>query len=143
MQYENMKNVREAFKGTNVMYFFTWEEAIGYMGAYMLGLGPFLRLDGLDVLAAAWLTRDFTQRKIDLRRQKPFFSAEYWQLTAYIFLLPVITRLSQGMIRHLGKRGILTTYWVLNDDEEVKRVAEQTSAKAIMTDRPTAVQRIV
>ena len=64
-------------------------------------------------------------------------------LTAYITLVPVVVRMSAGLINHLDKRGIFTNFWVLNSDDEVEFVAKKMPARGIMTDRPEAVQKIL
>ena len=48
----------------------------------------------------------------------------------------VINNLINPMITHLNRRGILTSYWVLNSDDEMKYVLEKTTIAAVMTDRP-------
>lgn len=70
-------------------------------------------------------------------------SKDYWLLTAYIGLIPIATKFASGMINSLDKRGILTVYWVLNNDDEVEFVARNTGARGIMTDRPAAVQKLL
>lgn len=70
-------------------------------------------------------------------------SKDYWLLTAYIGLVPIATKLASGMINHLDKRGILTVYWVLNNDDEVEFVVRNTGARGIMTDRPAAVGKLL
>lgn len=121
--YQNSKNIREAFQGSQVLYLASWEEGVGYLGAYLFGLAPFFRMKGIDVIAMPWMTRDFTARKQALREHTSIWDADYWAATLYVFVLPFITRLSPGFLKHLDKRGIVTNYWVLNCDDEVERVA--------------------
>ena len=47
------------------------------------------------------------------------------------------------MIESLDKRGILTVYWVLNNDDEIELVTKNTHARGLMTDRPAAVQKML
>ena len=128
----------------------SWEDAIGFFGFYLLGLAPFMRFSGIDVIAMPWMTRDFTARKIEQRKlihpeslYLRLTSKEYWMWTAYIAVLPFITRLSLGMIAHFDRRGIFTSFWVLNTDDEVEFVARNTPARGIMTDRPAGVKKIL
>ena len=44
------------------------------------------------------------------------------------------------MLTHMNKRGHLTSYWVVNDDDEMDYVMRNTTANAIMTDRPKHLQ---
>ena len=108
----------------------SWEDTMCYFGLYMIGLAPFLRFTGIDVLSMPWMTRDFTARKVEQRRQISSDSAvgrltspNYWMLSAYIAFLPVVLRMSAGLINHLDKRGIFSSFWVLNSDDEVEFVA--------------------
>ena len=119
--YSNMQNLREAFQNSNAMLMSSWEDTMGYFGLYLIGLAPFMRWTGIDVLSMPWMTRDFTARKVEQRRQihpdslaERLCSPNYWMLTAYIALLPLITRMSLGLVGHLDRRGIFCTYWVLN-----------------------------
>ena len=128
----------------------SWEDAIGFFGLYVLGVAPFMRFPGIDVVSMPWMTRDFTARKIEQRKlihpeslYLRLTSAEYWMLTAYIAVLPLITRLSLGMIAHFDRRGIFTAFWVLNTDDEVEFVTRNTPARGIMTDRPAGVKKIL
>ena len=121
--YQNSKNVRKAFENSQVMYLASWEEGVGYLGAYLLGLAPFMRFKGIDVISMPWMTRDFTARKQALRERKTIWESDYWAATMYVFVLPLITRLSPGFLQHLDKRGIAPVYWVLNCDDEVETVA--------------------
>jgi len=59
--------------------------------------------------------------------------------TAYLLYLSLITLTNvtaNPLLRHMNKRGVLTMYWVLNDDDEVQHVMNHTSTASIMTDRP-------
>ena len=55
MSNKRMSNIREAFKhsDSNVLYAATPEQALILSAAYFVGLAPFMRLSGLDVLWAA------------------------------------------------------------------------------------------
>lgn len=46
-------------------------------------------------------------------------------------------------MEHLNKRGVLTMYWVLNEDDEILAAVKDCSMAVIMTDRPRHVQSIL
>mmetsp|Transcript_1365 Transcript_1365/g.1787 ORF Transcript_1365/g.1787 Transcript_1365/m.1787 type:complete len:93 (-) Transcript_1365:23-301(-) len=60
----------------------------------------------------------------------------------FLFFIWLQNQVGNGMIDHLNKRGVLTSYWVVNDDDEVQDVMTQTPALAVMTDKPSNVARI-
>lgn len=61
---------------------------------------------------------------------------------SYIGLLVGTHNLYYPIMSHLNKRGVLTNYWVLNDDNEIEK-AMSTNAMGIMTDRPEHVGRMM
>lgn len=73
-----------------------------------------------DVFASPYLTRDYLNMKLTDAREKS------WIFYPYIMLVTVINWAGNGMIEHLNKRGILTSYWVINDDDEIKSVIKNT-----------------
>jgi len=89
-----MENIREAFSGSNVMYLASWQDGFAFVAAYMVGLAPFLRFKGVDVLTIPFMTRDWTKFKLNQRSKFSLLSADYWMLTAYVGVLPILTRLS-------------------------------------------------
>jgi hypothetical protein len=108
-----------------------------YLLLYYTGLLPFIRIDHHEVFALPFMTRDYTRMKMVEAREK----------TAYFYLFIVVVTLANisvnGMLEHLAKRGKHTSYWVVNDDDEVRQVVRSTPVQGIMTDRPTGVKKVV
>ena len=50
---------------------------------------------------------------------------------------------SDTIFRHLQKRGVLTSYWVLNDDDEIKEILKRSPVDGVMTDRPAYVKNLL
>lgn len=136
MQHQNMVKLREVFKGTNILKIACWEESIAYAGAYLFGLLPFLSLKGVDFILPPFLTRDWTRFKLEQRAQFSIFSPSYWMLNAYVCVIPLLTRLTVGMVEHLDKRGVVMGFWVLNNDDEIETVVKHMKVKCIISDRP-------
>lgn len=61
----------------------------------------------------------------------------------YFGFITLVNIGSNPLLTHLSKRGILSIYWVLNDDDEVENVMQNTTVAAIMTDRPTHVKKML
>ena len=123
------------------MFLASWEETVAQLGLYFTGLLPFARLDNFDVLSAPFMTRDFIARKVALKRQMSTFSADYWALTGYVYMIPWLNRLTTGYTAHLERRGVLNVFWVVNCDDEVALAANVSGVRGIMTDRPAAVAK--
>ena len=47
------------------------------------------------------------------------------------------------LFRHLNKRGILTCYWVVNNEDEIKDVIKRTGVNGIMTDKPKYLMEMI
>ena len=56
-----------------------------------------------------------------------------------IFLLQMFNLTADSAIDNLNRRGIFTSYWVLNEESEAIFLALNSSVQGIMTDRPKAV----
>ena len=105
----------------------------------MVGVAPFMKI-APDVFSMAWTNRDFAKRKSKIMEEsKSFYSAEFMDAVFYLYFIPVATKVAEGMIRHLEKRGISCNYWVLNCDDEVALIAKRSNVSAILTDRPEGV----
>jgi len=61
-------------------------------------------------------------------------------LTAYIAILPLFNRISQGFMTNLEKRGIFICFWVLNCDDEALLASQQPGVRGIMSDRPAGIK---
>ena len=106
------------------------------VAAYYLGLLPFIRLP-YDVLSIPYVTRDYLFMKIRESREvsKGFI--------AYIAFILFCNLTVNPMIEHLNKRGVFTDYWVINDDEDIRRVITTTKVSGVMSDRPSRVKEIL
>ena len=62
---------------------------------------------------------------------------------AYIGLVLFCNLTINPMIEHLNKRGVFTDYWVVNDDDDIKRVITTTKVAGVMSDRPSRVKEIL
>lgn len=47
------------------------------------------------------------------------------------------------LMAHYNRRGCLTMYWVLNNEEDIRDVIRDSTVQCIMTDRPKFVQEIL
>ena len=108
-----------------------------YLFFYYTGLLPFVKIDHHEVFALPYMTRDYTRMKLVEAREK---SAQYYFFIAVVTFANATTN---GMLRHLAKRGKFTAYWVVNDDDEVRKVIRTTPVQGIMTDRPVGAKRVV
>ena len=54
---------------------------------------------------------------------------------AYMLAVTVVNKTIDPLLAHLNKRGVISMYWVINDDDEIQSVLK-TKAAGIMTDRP-------
>jgi glycerophosphoryl diester phosphodiesterase len=122
---------------TTIPKFASGDACLKYMFLYFVGLLPFAKIDHHEVLAVPYMTRDYLRMKLIEAREK---SVKY-----YIFIVVTIlaNMTADGMIRHMNKRGLFTNLWVINDDDEIAHVARTTSARGIMSDRPTAAKKVI
>ena len=44
---------------------------------------------------------------------------------------------------NLNQRGVMTSYWVINEDDEVNHVLKNTTMGGILTDRPKHVKKMI
>jgi len=54
-----------------------------------------------------------------------------------------MNKTSDPIMAHLNKRGVLTSYWVINDDDEIKTVLKTTQTAGLMTDRPKHARKML
>jgi len=45
-----------------------------------------------------------------------------WYYYPYIVLTLLFNYCGEPMIDHLNKRGVFTNYWVINDDDQIRRL---------------------
>ena len=99
----------------------------------MLGLLPYLKV-GYDSLATPYLTRDYLKMRVFSESNTP---REKLLNMLFVTQILFINCTGNAIMSHMKKRGVLTSYWVLNDTDEIKFVLEKTTVGAIMTDRPS------
>mmetsp|Transcript_8418 Transcript_8418/g.14091 ORF Transcript_8418/g.14091 Transcript_8418/m.14091 type:complete len:292 (+) Transcript_8418:225-1100(+) len=121
--------------------FLTYEE-FGLTFFYLLsGLLPFVSLP-YDIVPAPYLTHDYMKMKLEERAE----ATGLIKRTSYLLFLlaiSIVNKTANGLFSHLNKRGIVTCYWVLNDDEEIAHVMNATTVQGIMTDRPSHVKQFL
>ena len=89
---------------------------IRYMLAYWTGLLPFLPIKHHDVFALPYMTRDYLRMKLIEATEK---SAFYYGFALVAIVGNIFT---QGMMEHLVRRGKHVNLWVVNDEDEMRRV---------------------
>lgn len=57
-----------------------------------------------------------------------------------MFGVVLINFTANPILRHLNKRGVFTSYWVINDDDEIEYALKNTEVQGILTDRPAYVK---
>ena len=58
-------------------------------------------------------------------------------------MIILMEKTSKPIMAHLNRRGVLTSYWVVNDPDEISRVIESTQTAGLMTDRPEFARKIL
>jgi glycerophosphoryl diester phosphodiesterase len=112
------------------------EAAIKYLFYYYTGLLPFVPIYQ-DAFSVPYMTRDYLAMKLVEAREKSYL------LYIYILITILANKTANPLMEHFNKRGILTNYWVINDDDEIKRVLNQTKVIGLMSDRPSRVVEII
>ena len=116
--------------------FTSMEASLKYLLYYYLGILPFARIYQ-DAFSVPYMTRDYMRMKLMEAREK-----NKWYY-AFIMVTVLSNKTMNPMIEHLNKRGMLTDYWVINDDDEIRHVIKNTKVLGVMSDRPTRVQHIL
>ena len=110
--------------------------AVRYMLLYYTGLLPFAHIYQ-DCASFPYMTRDYLRMKLIEAREKS------WLYYPFIAMTLIGNYTLNGMLVHMSKRGIFTCYWVINDDDEFRKVLLYNREDGIMTDRPSAGVRIL
>ena len=105
----------------------------------MLGLLPYVRVN-YDSLAVPYLTRDYLKMRVFTESKTP--SEKLFNLF-FVTTILFINCTGNAIMSHMNKRGVLTSYWVLNDQDEIKFVLNKTTVSAIMTDRPEFAKQFI
>lgn len=86
------------------------------------------------------MTRDYLRMKLEEKDKMTSVAARIG-MYAFIGLVSMLKFESNAIFSHLNKRGVLTNYWVLNDDSEIDYVLQSSTVGGIMTDRPKHLAR--
>ena len=62
---------------------------------------------------------------------------------AYIAMVIVLNWFANPIMLHLNKRGVITSFWVINDEDEIKKILATSTISGIMTDRPEYVNNLM
>ncbi|CDW73207.1 glycerophosphodiester phosphodiesterase domain-containing protein 1 [Stylonychia lemnae] len=116
--------------------FIPGENAVKYMTFYFLGLLPFVHIQE-DSASFPYMTRDYLNMKIIEAKTIT------WKLYPYILATMIFNYFCEPMIKHLNQRGVFTNYWVLNDDDEIRRIIRHSNIMGIMSDRPARLAQIL
>ena len=95
MWMKDSANVRDAMKGSNVLFYATFLECWKLYGLYITGLLPFVRYEGyIDSLTLPWMTRDYHKKALEEKRSLSMKDADYWMVMFYMVLIPLMTTTS-------------------------------------------------
>ena len=64
----------------------------------------------------------------------------------YILFLVMIkfqNMTSNALFKHLDQRGVMTSYWVINEDDEINYILKNSTVRGIMTDRPVHAKKLI
>ena len=89
------------------------------------------------------MTRDYARGKVNAMQKLPVTSGEYLSRVFYLFFIPLLARVGQGMFTHMEARGKLVCFWVLNSEDEVRTALQTNTVRSIMTDRPAAMRKFL
>ena len=121
--------------------FCDWGEALKIQLYFMLGLLPYVKIN-CDSMPAPYPTRDLIKMKLRERNDAAGFLNRQFFI-GYIFMVILLNKGSNALLSHLNKRGILTSFWVINDDDEIKKIMRTSTVSGIMTDRPENTRRLL
>ena len=117
--------------------FVSGDALMKYLLCYYTGLLPFMRIDHHEVFALPYMTRDYLRMKlVEAREKTPLYYL-------FIAVTTIANKTLNGMLVHLVKRGKHTSYWVINDDDEILKVIQSSPIQGVMTDRPTGVKKVI
>ena len=83
-----------------------------------MGLLPFIKIP-YDIAPLPLLTRDYTERRMQQLRDEKYPWKVKFFFALHLAISPLLNLAEQGLVSHLNKRGILTSYFVVNRDEEL------------------------
>lgn len=101
---------------------FGMQDVLKLTFGFFTGLLPYLHFER-EVAALPYMTRDFINMKFEERRTQGTTWGKYAFFTFYIYVGQLVNILYNPVLIHLQKRGIYTSYWVLNQEGEVVHLA--------------------
>lgn len=125
---------------SNIPTFCAPKEARYIIICFLLGLLPYVEVES-DSHCYPFITREAIRTNTE---QLQGIQSMKDMLLGYLdigFLILANKVLLNPIFSHLNKRGCLTSYWIINDDDEMEFVMKNTSANGIMTDRPKHLQK--
>ena len=116
--------------------FSDWGQAIGVLGGFITGFLPYMSVN-FESLPIPFMTRDLLNMWVYKEpNNKP---AAIVKSSAILF----INFIANPILTHMNKRGVLTSYWTLNDNDEILYALSKTSVTGILTDRPEKAKKLV
>ena len=116
----------------NVPTFCDWSQAIKLYLGFLTGLLPYMAVN-FDSCPVPFMTRDLVKMRLTENKNK---------LAGFLNVLGVlvVNSTANPILRHLNKRGVFTSYWVINDDDEIQYALKNSEVQGILTDRPAYVK---
>lgn len=88
-----------------------------------------------ESMSSPYLTKVFYKMKLEeLNNSKTIFGKIF--LFLFIWLLYLFRYESYFLFFHMNRRGVLTNYWVINDEDEIHQILDSVQIAGIMTDKP-------
>ena len=125
----------------NLPTFCSWRDALYVSAMFYSGALPYIKIP-FESLPAPFLTRDWLSMRLKEAREKEgvLNKAPGLLLMAVVLLQ---NKTSNALWTHLNQRGVMTSYWVINEDDELDYVLKNTTTGGIMTDRPAHVKKMI
>ena len=93
-------------------------------------------------MSSPYLTNVFYNMKMEeYRNTKTLFGKIV--LLLFILLLYLFRFESYWLFLHMNRRGVLTNYWVINEEKEIEQILNSVQIAGIMTDKPSQVKDIL
>ena len=88
-----------------------------------------------ESLAMPYLTDDYLNKIIERRIWKDKWKDKF-KIDLYVLFIKLLNKYTNSLVNYMGKRKVITSYWVLNNEKDFNKVIYDTKVKAIMTDFP-------
>lgn len=114
--------------------FCTYEDSARVYLGFLLGLLPYLSVD-FESLPAPFMTKDYMQMKLKQAADSDSYKNKAF-IYVFIATITLVNYTANPVVSHLNKRGVLTSYWVMNHEEDINYVLNETDVSGVMSDRP-------